>query len=150
MDATVCLMDTTCLEANVHHPVDWLLLKDIGVTLLKAVGLIRREGLVCRIARRSGTGVAGLESSVHGDDPFAAEEGRRKNPQTGAQEDEGTDRAHRRARPQAPRPARLGRCLHPVDFAGGGEHRRPHRRPPGPAARSGPAGARAHDRRSSG
>jgi len=49
VDATVCLMDTTCLEANVHHPVDWLLLKDIGVTLLKAVGLIRREGLVCRM-----------------------------------------------------------------------------------------------------
>jgi len=49
VDATVCLMDTTCLEANIHHPVDWLLVKDVGMTLLKAVALIRGEGLVCRM-----------------------------------------------------------------------------------------------------
>jgi len=49
VDATVCLVDTTCLEANVHHPVDWLLLKDVCSTLLKAVALIRGEGLVRRM-----------------------------------------------------------------------------------------------------
>jgi len=49
VDATVCLMDSTCLEANVHHPVDWLLLKDVGSTLLKAIKLIRREGLIHRM-----------------------------------------------------------------------------------------------------
>ena len=49
VDATVCLMDSTCLEANVHHPVDWVLLKDVGLTLLKAIKLVRREGLIHRM-----------------------------------------------------------------------------------------------------
>jgi len=41
----VCLVDTTCLEANIHFPVDWVLLKDVALTLLKATKLIRRAGL---------------------------------------------------------------------------------------------------------
>lgn len=49
VDATVCLMDSTCLEADIHFPVDWMLLKDVALTLLKAVGLIRKEGLLCRM-----------------------------------------------------------------------------------------------------
>jgi hypothetical protein len=40
-----CLVDTTCLEANIHFPVDWVLLRDAGATLLKATALIRRAGL---------------------------------------------------------------------------------------------------------
>jgi len=43
-DLSVCLIDTTCLEANIHFPVDWLLLRDISITLLKAIKLIRNEG----------------------------------------------------------------------------------------------------------
>ncbi len=49
VDATVCLVDATCLEANIHFPVDWVLLRDVAVTLLKAVKLIRGEGLLCRM-----------------------------------------------------------------------------------------------------
>ena len=41
----VCLVDTTCLEANIHFPIDWTLLRDVASTLLKAVKLIRRAGL---------------------------------------------------------------------------------------------------------
>ena len=40
-----CLIDATCLEANIHFPTDWVLLSDVGQTLLKAITLIRREGL---------------------------------------------------------------------------------------------------------
>lgn len=41
----VCLVDTTCLEANIHFPVDWVLLRDVATTLLKATKLIRTAGL---------------------------------------------------------------------------------------------------------
>jgi thioesterase domain-containing protein len=53
-DATVCLMDSTCLEANIHFPVDWMLLKDVGLTLLQAIRLIREEGLLCRMPGSAG------------------------------------------------------------------------------------------------
>ena len=46
---SVCLIDTTCLEANIHFPVDWLLLRDVSITLLKAIKLIRKEGLLNRM-----------------------------------------------------------------------------------------------------
>jgi hypothetical protein len=42
-------VDTTCLEANIHFPVDWTLLRDATRTLMKAVRLIRREGLKNRM-----------------------------------------------------------------------------------------------------
>ena len=41
----VCLVDTTCLEAAIHFPVDWVLLRDVAKTLLKATKLIRAAGL---------------------------------------------------------------------------------------------------------
>lgn len=44
-DLSVCLIDSTCLKANIHFPVDWVLLKDVALTLLKALQLIRKEGL---------------------------------------------------------------------------------------------------------
>ena len=40
-----CLIDGTCLEANIHFPTDWVLLKDVALTLLKAINLIRQAGL---------------------------------------------------------------------------------------------------------
>ena len=46
---SVCLIDTTCLQANIHFPVDWLLLRDVSITLLKAIKLIRKEGLFNRM-----------------------------------------------------------------------------------------------------
>jgi hypothetical protein len=42
-------MDTTCLESNIHYPVDWLLLRDATRTLMKATGLIREHGLKSRM-----------------------------------------------------------------------------------------------------
>ena len=48
-DLSVCLIDSTCLPANIHFPVDWVLLRDVSLTLLKAVLLIRREGLLHRM-----------------------------------------------------------------------------------------------------
>ena len=45
----VLLVDTTCLKANIHFPTDWVLLRDGVRTLMKAVKLIRREGLKHRM-----------------------------------------------------------------------------------------------------
>ena len=42
-------LDTTCVKANIHFPVDWVLLRDISRTLLKAVTLIRGRGLKNRM-----------------------------------------------------------------------------------------------------
>ena len=47
-------VDTTCLEANIHYPVDWTLLRDATRTLMKAVRLIRREGLKNRMQEPQG------------------------------------------------------------------------------------------------
>jgi len=44
-----CLVDSTCLPTNIHFPVDWVLLRDVSRTLLKAVILIRRTGLRARM-----------------------------------------------------------------------------------------------------
>ena len=52
VDFSVCLVDSTCFEANIHFPTDWLLLKDVAHNLLKALILIRAEGLLCRMDQR--------------------------------------------------------------------------------------------------
>src|SRR6266404_5763956 len=49
VDLEEYFLDTTCLKANVHFPVDWVLLRDATRTLMKAVKLIRREGLKARM-----------------------------------------------------------------------------------------------------
>jgi len=41
--------DTTCDEANIHFPVDWVLFRDATRTLIKAIILIRSHGLFHRI-----------------------------------------------------------------------------------------------------
>ncbi len=43
IDTTICLIDGTCLEVNIHWPTDWVLLKDVASTLLKAIRLIREK-----------------------------------------------------------------------------------------------------------
>ncbi len=45
----VYLSDTTCVEANIHFPTDWVLLRDGMRTLLKAVKVIRKHGLKHRM-----------------------------------------------------------------------------------------------------
>lgn len=49
VDATEAFLDSTCLKANIHFPVDWVLLRDGTRTLMKATVLIRREGLKQRM-----------------------------------------------------------------------------------------------------
>ena len=49
LDLDCCFLDTTCLETHIHYPVDWVLLRDGTRTLMKAVRLIRREGLKHRM-----------------------------------------------------------------------------------------------------
>lgn len=41
--------DTTCVKTNIHFPVDWVLLRDAARTLIKAITLIRRQGLKHRM-----------------------------------------------------------------------------------------------------
>ena len=41
--------DTTCLQALIHMPTDWILLRDAVRTLMKATVLIRRAGLKIRM-----------------------------------------------------------------------------------------------------
>jgi len=41
--------DSTCVKANIHAPVDWVLLRDATRTLINAIILIRKHGLTHRI-----------------------------------------------------------------------------------------------------
>jgi len=45
LDLEAYFLDSTCLEANVHFPTDWVLLRDGVRTLMKGTVLIRRAGL---------------------------------------------------------------------------------------------------------
>lgn len=47
-------IDSTCVEANIHYPVDWVLLRDATRTLMKATDLIRRHGLRHRMREPRG------------------------------------------------------------------------------------------------
>jgi hypothetical protein len=49
VDLETCFLDTTCVAANIHYPVDWVLLRDGTRTLMKAVQLIREQGLKHRM-----------------------------------------------------------------------------------------------------
>jgi hypothetical protein len=49
LDLAICFLDTTCLAANIHYPVDWVLLRDATRTLMKSVELIREQGLKSRM-----------------------------------------------------------------------------------------------------
>jgi hypothetical protein len=49
LDIEAVFMDTTCVKANIHFPVDWVLLRDGVRTLMKAVDLIRGQGLKHRM-----------------------------------------------------------------------------------------------------
>lgn len=49
VDTMDVFLDSTCLKANIHFPVDWVLLRDATRTLMKATVLIRRKGLKQRM-----------------------------------------------------------------------------------------------------
>ncbi len=42
-------IDSTCIKANIHFPVDWVLLRDAVRTLVKAILVIRKHGLKIRM-----------------------------------------------------------------------------------------------------
>jgi IS5 family transposase len=45
LDLENAFLDSTCLCANIHYPVDWVLLRDATRTLMGSVRLIRDQGL---------------------------------------------------------------------------------------------------------
>lgn len=49
VDLDTVFLDTTCVEADIHYPIDWVLMRDAIRTLIKAVGLIRGQGLKHRM-----------------------------------------------------------------------------------------------------
>jgi IS5 family transposase len=49
LDLESVFLDTTCLAAHIHYPVDWVLLRDATRTLMKAIQLIRAQGLKHRM-----------------------------------------------------------------------------------------------------
>jgi hypothetical protein len=42
-------VDTTCVKANIHYPVDWVLLRDSTRSLIAAIVTVRRQGLKHRM-----------------------------------------------------------------------------------------------------
>ncbi len=49
LDMSSVWVDSTCLEANIHFPVDWVLLKDAARSILKSIQVIRKHGLKHRM-----------------------------------------------------------------------------------------------------
>jgi len=49
LDFSKSYFDCTCISVNIHHPVDWLLLRDATRTLMKATARIRKVGLCHRM-----------------------------------------------------------------------------------------------------
>ncbi len=49
IDFSRCYLDSTCIQANIHFPVDWVLLRDAARTLCKAIKRIRKLGLKNRM-----------------------------------------------------------------------------------------------------
>ena len=54
LDMEVAWVDTTCLKACIHFPIDWVLMRDAVRTLVKSILTIRRHGLKHRIPEPSG------------------------------------------------------------------------------------------------
>ncbi|MBV8328944.1 MAG: hypothetical protein JOZ61_00575 [Verrucomicrobia bacterium] len=50
LDLSTMFMDTTCVKANIHFPVDWVLLRDGVQSLMQSVELIRAHGLKSRMS----------------------------------------------------------------------------------------------------
>ena len=50
LNMSMVWVDSTCLKANIHFPVDWVLLRDAVRTLVAHILTIRRHGLMHRIS----------------------------------------------------------------------------------------------------
>ena len=49
LEAKDIFVDATCMKAGIHFPVDWVLIKDCALTIIKAILVIRKHGLKHRI-----------------------------------------------------------------------------------------------------
>src|SRR5208282_3603624 len=49
LDLSMMYLDTTCVKANIHFPVDWVLLRDGVKSLMQSVELSRTHGLKSRM-----------------------------------------------------------------------------------------------------
>ena len=49
IDCSNVFMDTTCIKAHIHFPVDWVLLRDAARSLISAIKTIRAKGLKHRM-----------------------------------------------------------------------------------------------------
>jgi len=49
LDFTKLYVDSTCIQANVHYPVDWLLLRDAVRTIIAGIKCMRNHGIIHRI-----------------------------------------------------------------------------------------------------
>lgn len=46
--------DSTCLKLNIHHPIDWVLLKDVMKSIMGSIKCLRRHGIRHRISPPDG------------------------------------------------------------------------------------------------
>jgi hypothetical protein len=51
LDLEAYFLDSTCVQANIHFPTDWVLLRDAARTLIKAIRVIRKHGLKHRMPK---------------------------------------------------------------------------------------------------
>ena len=49
LDLSTMFLDSTCVKANIHFPIDWVLLRDGVKSLMQSVELIRTHGLRSRM-----------------------------------------------------------------------------------------------------
>ena len=101
LDLENAFLDSTCLCANIHYPVDWVLLRDATRTLMASVRLIRDQGLKHRmeepetfVSRINGLCIKMTHAAQHKDQS----ESRRRRKETLRQMDRlvGTVRSHAR------------------------------------------------------
>lgn len=49
LDFTKFYADSTCIQANIHYPVDWLLLRDAVRTIMAGIQCMRNHGIIHRM-----------------------------------------------------------------------------------------------------
>ncbi|MCC5021521.1 MAG: hypothetical protein J6386_01285 [Candidatus Synoicihabitans palmerolidicus] len=101
-----CLVDSTCLQANIHFPVDWVLFRNVSRTPAQGGETAPCSGVAGSDAERAASLCQADESVVHRDDPQPTAPRCEAGPQGRAPPDEAPAAHHRRARPPPPRPPR--------------------------------------------
>ncbi|MBA3707801.1 MAG: hypothetical protein H0W83_03145, partial [Planctomycetes bacterium] len=49
VDLSLIWMDSTCAKLDIHYPADWILLRDATRTIMRAIAVIRKHGLIHRM-----------------------------------------------------------------------------------------------------